>query len=260
MKAVVSGIKGNLGKHIKTHFAGEVVGLERNDWGKDFSGADCFIHCAYDLKNTYLENPGKVLDSNISSVGHSLELCRKQGIKKYVFISSCSVYGDSSKTYEDIVLSPTTVNGFCKMIGERVVADFCKQHDMEFLILRPFNSYGGEDHFSVVSKMIKAAKKNMPFTLCNGGRAERDFIHIDDLAQVVCKLAIDDSVQNEILNIGTGKSTKVIDILKKVEKEYGKVELQEKTDVNETVYSRASIRRLRKILDFDFKDILDVNL
>ena len=77
MKAVVSGADGNLGKHICRHFPGEIYKLGRTGWCDDFSGADVFIHCAYDLQSSYLSDPEKVLDSNVTSVGLALKMSRR---------------------------------------------------------------------------------------------------------------------------------------------------------------------------------------
>lgn len=257
MKVAISGIRGNLAANIASIANFEVVGVERDDWGRKHDGCDTFIHCAYDLKNSYLEHPDKVLNSNITAVGQSLKFSLENKISKYIFISSCSVYGDASSFAEDAECHPLTINGMSKLIGEKIVRDFCSHHGIDFLILRPFNSYGGEDHFSVVSKMINAAKNGKEFILMNKGVAKRDFINVKDLARIVILFAEGKSFDFDTYNIGTGRAVSISDILKLVRQKFGAIEIIEKANNGEAKYSMANNARLMGEVDFNFVNIED---
>lgn len=260
MKVVLTGANGNLGKHIQTNAKFEILPVLRSNWELfeqiPPSSYQAIIHTSYDLKNSIFDLPDRVLESNIVTTGKALRLCKEKKIPKFIFISSCSVYGDSSNSAEDKPCYPVTMNGFTKLFNEELVKSFCEANQIDYLILRVFNSYGGDDNFSVVQKLIKCAESKQPFTLINEGSAERDFIHINDVAQIVCMLT-ELSLSHEIINIGSGTSVKIFDILKAVEAQYGPIVVNKKQNPAEAVYSRASIKKLNRLIEYKGIDIFD---
>jgi len=214
------------------------------------------IHCAYDLKTDINERPDVVLESNVVSTGSALRLCREKRIPRIIFISSCSVYGDSSNSAEDKPCSPVSMNGFTKLFNEELIKSFCSANAIDYLILRVFNSYGGDDKFSVVQKLISCARDKRPFTLLNEGIAERDFIHVDDVAKVVCALT-EMPLKSETINVGSGRSVRIIDLLHAVEEKFGKIAVIAAQRPGEAIYSRANINKLRKLVSLQTVDIFD---
>lgn len=260
MKVIVTGAEGNLGRRIREQNRFECLPVTRGSWHTldDIPSAACqaVIHCAYDLKNDINELPDVVLESNVVSTGKALRVCREKAIPKFVFISSCSVYGDSSNTAENRQCLPVTINGYTKLFNEELVKSFCAANKINYLILRVFNSYGGDDTFSVVHKLIACARHGRPFTLVNGGTAERDFIHVEDVARIVCDLATM-AVFNEVINVGSGNSVRVIDLLKVVEEKFGPIPVTRITRESEAAYSRANIEKLRALLNPQAGDVFD---
>ncbi len=259
MRVVLSGPNGNLGKHIAKNADFTIIPISRGDWDKDdhnLKDADVFVHCAYDLKKSLTEVPDEVMDSNIISLMKALRECKENKIKKFIFISSCSVYGDSSRTSEETQCSPITINGLIKYLCEKVIIDFCEKNQMNYLILRAFNAFGGDDQFSVITKLFNAKKHETKFNLCNDGLAERDFIHVDDAAKVVCHYCKNHS-QHKVINIGTGRSTRIIDVYQAFVKKFGPVEVSHKVNKAEIEYSRADIKRLESEVTIDFINVID---
>lgn len=260
MKAILTGAEGNLGRRILEHAGFECLPVSRDSWGalNDVRVGECqfLIHCAYDLKTDINEQPDVVLESNVVSTGKALRLCKDKRIPRFIFISSCSVYGDSSNSAEDKPCIPVSINGFTKLFNEELIKSFCAANAIDYLILRVFNSYGGDDRFSVVQKLISCAKNNRPFTLLNEGIAERDFIHVDDVAKVVCALA-GMPLKSEIINVGSGRSVRIIDLLAAVEKKFGKISVVSEQRQGEAIYSRANISKLRKLVSLQAVDIFD---
>jgi nucleoside-diphosphate-sugar epimerase len=260
VKVILSGAGGNLGKHIKMRADFEIVPVDRNGWEaleKSETTADAFIHLAYDLKKNLFDAPDEILDSNLISTMRALRFCKASKIPKFIFLSSCSVYGHSSRTTEDVPCSPVTVNGLTKYLNEKIISEFCRHAGIKSVVMRAFNSFGGDDQFSVISKLLKAVHSNSKFTLYNNGLGERDFIHVDDIARVACHFVQNDA-KHEVINVGTGKSTRIIDIVTEVEKVTGKkIAIEHKKNEPEVEYSRADISRLKEEVDFKFKDILE---
>ena len=260
MKLILTGAKGNLGRHIRKNTESEIFPVSRADWVTlDKIKADQYqaiIHCAYDLKNNLHSSFESVLDSNVMTSAKALRICKEKGIPKFIFISSCSVYGNSTNTDEDSHCSPITMNGFIKLFNEELIKSYCIKNNINFLILRAFNSYGGFDSFSVVQKIIDCAKNNKNFTLYNDGISERDFIHINDLAKIVCMLYEMD-IQNEIINIGSGSSVKIIEILRHVELKFGKFEVKKSYNDSEILYSRANLTKINNLIDYRYINLLE---
>lgn len=249
-----------MGMRILEQSALDCLPVSRSTWGGlnniRNSEYQALIHCAYDLKTDINKQPDDVLQSNVISTGKALRICREKSVGKFVFVSSCSVYGDSANTTESRPCQPVTINGYTKLFNEELVKSFCTANAIDYLILRVFNSYGGDDHFSVVQKLVNCAKRREPFLLLNDGLAERDFIHVADVARITCELVAMDAV-NEIINVGSGRSVRIIDLLKAVEEKFGKMDAVAEQRPGELIYSRANISKLQKRVNFQLNDIFD---
>lgn len=260
MKAILTGADGNLGRRILELAEFECLPVSRGTWSalNDIRAAkyQALVHCAYDLKTDINERPDVVLESNVVSTGKALRFCKEKQISRFIFISSCSVYGDSSNSAEEKPCMPVSINGFTKLFNEELIKSFCDANAIDYLILRVFNSYGGDDQFSVVQKLVSCARNKRPFTLVNEGIAERDFIHVADVAKVVCALAAT-QITSEVINVGSGRSVRIIDLLRAVEEKFGKISLVAEQRPGEAVYSRANINKLKKLVDLHAIDIFD---
>ena len=122
MKVLLTGASGNLGQHIQKCADFEITPLTRDNASqleKVFTpDHDIIIHCAYDLKKKLKDEPTQILESNILLTAKLLEQAKKNKCKKFIFISSCSVYGHSSKTDELTPCAPVTLNGQTKLFNE----------------------------------------------------------------------------------------------------------------------------------------------
>lgn len=254
MRIIITGANGNLGRHLLKLEGLSVLGISRFNWNvlNDVRPGefDAVIHTAYDLKKSIHEVPVEALDSNIMSTARILNFCAEKKIKMFGFVSSCAVYGDSSNTFEGRTCQPVTMNGHIKLFNEELVKNFCTKNQIPYQIYRVFNTYGGWDEFSVVQRILKCAREKIVFTLINEGVSERDYIHVEDVANVIGKL-IQSDFKNDIINIGSGCSVRVIDILTAVENIYGRMQLLHKQDPNEVIFSRADIRKLKTQIDFN---------
>ena len=260
MKIILTGSMGNLGSQIHQIKDIQFLPVGRENWTElnqiTNSEYHSVIHCAYDLKKNINEMPDEVLDSNIISTARLLRVCKEKKIPNFIFISSCAVYGDSSNSAEDKICQPVSMNGHIKLFNEELVKSFCLANKINYLILRVFNTYGGADQFSVVQRIIDCAKKNKRFTLVNEGVSERDFIHVEDVANILGKLVKLD-LKNEVINVGSGESVRIVDIVKAVEKKFGKIEIDKKANPNEAVFSRANIKKLKSLMQFEPINIIN---
>lgn len=262
MNILFSGADGNLGSAFQTlaaaHGSARVTPLTRTDWStldEKLDAVDLIVHAASDLRTQPGAQPQRWLESNLMSTARLLEAARQHGVKRYVFISSCAVYGANLLTHEDSACSPITSNGIEKHLNEKLVAEFCANNGIEYLILRVFNTYGGKDRFSVLSKLENAIRNGTPFTLNNDGRVLRDFIHVDDVAAVVLHLCFANTKQRYV-NIGTGVATKIADVVGMVVAQFPQLIIQ-RGNAKEVEYSRADTTLLRQFWGGSFVRIED---
>ncbi len=262
MKLLLTGAEGNLGSELckqaaATNAAG-VIAVGRQDWGaidEKIAAAELVVHAASDLRTSASLEPYRLLDSNLMSTATLLEASRRHGLKRFVLISSCAVYGEDMRTGEDSLCCPITINGISKHLNEKLVAEFCTANRIEYQILRVFNTYGGRDRFSIFSKLKNALVRGTPFTLNNEGRMQRDFIHVSDVAAVVLSLA-SGSTQYRHLNIGTGVATKVSKLVAMVAGQFPGLVIQPGV-AQEAEYSRADTSRLGELWSGRFIGVED---
>lgn len=257
MKILITGSKGNLGTEIIQYCRHEIIGIHRDEWEQLDAilaqGVDVVIHAAYDLKNKIAELPTSIMSTNLLSTTLLLESMKKHGTRRLIFPSSCAVYGESMVTNEATICCPISVNGIVKLLNEKIIEEYCSKNGIKFEIYRVFNMFGGNDHFSILNHLKRALRENRVFQLNNHGISQRDFIHVEDVAKIIVKL-LDCVHSHNYVNIGTGVSTRICEIVDIAKKKYPKLKIEQKS-VREAEYSRADISRLMSLLKHDFIDV-----
>jgi UDP-glucose 4-epimerase len=260
LKVLLSGATGNLGTTLIESGAAEFVPVGRADWSRLpellAPGIDAVLHAAWDLKTPLTQRPSAVLDANLMTTMRLLEACRAHGVAKFALVSTCAVYGEGMHTMEDVACCPVTVNGITKLLNERIVQAFCADYGIDCQIYRVFNMFGGVDRFSILSRLRSALHHETPFTLNNGGIAQRDFIHVADVARIVMTL-LPMNLPEVHMNVGTGRATRISDIVAVVQRLQPVLRIQQRL-VSEAEYSRADTMRLSSTLgDLRFIDVMD---
>jgi nucleoside-diphosphate-sugar epimerase len=160
-----------------------------------------------------LDSPINYIDNAIKSTAIVLEYIVKHSlnIKKIIYTSSSSIYGNNVDCSEVDRPTPLSLHSSLKLANENLVKLFSEKNNIDYTITRIFNMYGGNDQFSIVSKIINAYKNSTPLSLINNGSAIRDYVHIDDVVKIYIELL---SIRNAYyVNIGTGKGESVLSIL-----------------------------------------------
>ena len=262
MNILLTGAEGNFGsefcKQVRDNNAGRVTLVGRGDWDdidQKMASAEVVVHAASDLRTSANAEPYRLLDSNVMSTATLLESARRQRVKRLVFLSSCAVYGEDMRTGEDSLCCPITINGISKHLNEKLIAEFCQANGIEYQILRVFNTYGGQDRFSIFSKLKHALVSGSVFTLNNEGRMQRDFIHVRDVAAIVLSLSTVD-IKYTHMNIGTGIATKISKLVDMVAAQFPGLVIQPGV-TREAEYSRADTTRLREYWGGNFVRVED---
>lgn len=161
-----------------------------------------------------VEEPIEYLNRSIISTSTVLSYIKNKKIKinKMIYTSSSSVYGNNTHCSEQDDLNPNSLHASLKISNEKLIELFCKENDINYSIARVFNMYGGNDNFSIVSKIINAYKNKQEINLINNGEAIRDFISIEDTVYIYKRLLFEKNTI-KIINIGTGIGKSVLFIL-----------------------------------------------
>ena len=133
-------------------------------------------------------NPGKYIDTNIRGYLNLILYSKKQKLKKIIYASSSSVYGDSINfpLKENEKLSPKNIYGSSKMLNEKISETYSKIYNIPFIGLRfftIFGEWGRPDMF--LFKLFKSYFNKDTFYLNNFGNHERDFTYIDDVTRSI---------------------------------------------------------------------------
>ncbi len=163
----------------------------------------------YDIKNldNYIEN-------SIFNTARILTMLEKNNIviDKIIYTSSSSVYGNNKFCSEIDSVMPTSLQAALKVSNEELIKRFCEARNIDYTIARVFNMYGGEDKFSVISKIKYAYINKRSLNIINGGTSIRDYICINDVINVYLQLLKIKKLP-KILNIASGNGNRVYDIL-----------------------------------------------
>lgn len=146
-----------------------------------------------------------------------------KNIERFLHISTCEVYGAAikKKMDENHILNPHSPYAAAKAGADRLVYSYFVTYKTPVTILRPFNIFGPRQHLEkVVPRFITSAILNEPLTVHGTGKAQRDFMHVSDVANAVDMLVHAPllKVVGEVFNIGSGKAISNIEIAKAIVK------------------------------------------
>lgn len=178
-------------------------------------------------------------------------------INKVIYTSSSSVYGNNKFCSESDQVKPVNLQGALKIANEELIKRFCVNHNISYTITRIFNMYGGNDNFSIISKIKNAYLNNEELNIINDGMGIRDYIHIDDVVEVYKILLENTNKIPQTLNIASGNGKKLFDILNILNKNkiYINTNNIQREEINVSI---ANIELLSKIVNVEeFVDVKD---
>lgn len=235
----------SLGAHENiAHLAGEstvrvVRGdiLRLNELIDAARGADGVFALAGFLTLPLSQNPPLGLAVNAMGMVNTLEACRISGVRRAVFSSSLSAYGN---TQVDRILESTpytsealphasAMYGSSKLLGEAMGLFYGQKHQIEFNALRFSSIYGERQHLRAVNALFiveayEQIRQGKAPTIVGDGKEVHDYIHVADIA-AACVAAMQGKAHGQIFNIATGIDTSLNEIVQIL------LELAAKTDL-----------------------------
>jgi UDP-glucuronate 4-epimerase len=171
-----------------------------------------------------LENPQAYIESNINGFLNILECCRNNKVKKLVYASSSSVYGDNDQVpfkEGDNVDHPISLYAATKKSNELMAHTYSHLYDFQTIGLRFFTVYGPWGRPDMAMFLFTdAIIKNKPIKVFNNGDLSRDFTYIDDIIDGVVKTLLGNSKNTskyQLYNIGNSKPIRLLDFISEVE-------------------------------------------
>ena len=185
------------------------------------TGVDAVFHTAAKARvQPSIQNPVEFNDVNVTGTLNMLKACVDYGVKRFVYSSSSSVYGDVEQlpTPENHKLNPMSPYALQKLIGEQYCKLYSELHGLETACLRYFNVYGDrmslEGAYKLVIPIFVGQKMNKePMTIRGDGEQRRDFTYVGDVvdANIRC-MNYPLELNGEVFNIGNGDNRSVNDI------------------------------------------------
>jgi len=173
---------------------------------------DVVFHLAAKPRVPYsVEHPAETNDENVGKTVKLLEACRGN-VKRFVFTSSSSVYGNTSvlPTPETVARDPRSPYALQKMVGEDYCAMFSDLYGMDTACVRPFNVFGPRQlangvYGTVVSSWLHAIKHKGEIRSDGDGSQTRDMTHVDNVVDIFMRVAAyKGNLRGEAFNAGTG--------------------------------------------------------
>lgn len=184
-------------------------------------------------------DPLKYYENNIGGLVYVLQACKKHKIDKFIFSSSCTVYGEPDQLPIDEtapIKSAVSPYGNTKQVGEEIIGESCKAYDLNAIALRYFNPIGAHSSLEIGELPMGVPQNLVPFITQTAaglrdelkvfgndyptpdGSCIRDYIHVVDLADAhVVALErlfeLKNSSNFEVFNVGTGSGTSVLEII-----------------------------------------------
>ena len=221
-------------------------------------GCESVIHFAAVSINKSQADPYESIDINMVGNHNVFAAAADHGVRRVVFASSASVYGDPDKIpmHEDDQLRPLTPYCISKRAGEDLLGYYQRRSGLSWLALRFFNVYGeGQKttayYTSVINHFVNRLQRGEPPVIDGRGEQSMDFIHVHDIARATV-LALEAEQDNLPVNVGTGNDTSIATLARILIDAVG-ADVEPQFHPRDVLVSRraADTRRAREVLGFE---------
>jgi UDP-glucose 4-epimerase len=225
---------------------------------------DTIIHLAANLiPSSGINDFKKEYEDIVLPTFDLLDFLAGSSINFIYFSSGGTVYEDSRESIpEDYTLNPKTFYGYSKLLIESQIQFFSKSKGLRYVILRPSNAYGkyqrSDKPQGFIAVALNRIQNQQPIKIYGDGSTIRDYINVSDIAHVL-SLIIKSDIQNQVINLGSGLGTTLMEILNLLEmitKKKPILEFVEKRDVD-ALNIVLSIHKLTSLLPFTPQKLRD---
>lgn len=206
-------------KNIEGHLKNENFRMVRGDildydlLVRTMKGVEIVFHEAAQAGIRYCNsNPVKAHKINVEGTLNVLMAARETNVKRVVYASSSSIFGNPSRLPIDEACptNPTSPYGATKLAGEHYCLTFHVVYGLNVVCLRYFSVYGPRGRpdqaiYSLASRMMRGESP----TIYGDGSQRRDFTHVSDVVSATILAALTESIEGEVFNIGFGRDISI---------------------------------------------------
>ena len=257
-----TGTKENIAQHKKNKRLQFIQGDIRNPdhVNKAAKGVDAIFHQAAIVSvPRSIEDPVLSNSINVNGTLNLLKACRDFKITRFVFASSCAVYGNTKAlpTHEKVTPMPLSPYAADKLAVENYAKVFNHLYGTETVGLRYFNVYGPRQkhgpYSGVISTFVNSTLKNKAPTIYGDGKQKRDFVNVKDVVEANMLALTKQDAPGEIFNVSLGKPVTINALAKTIQKISGKTDIKPehaKAREGDIKYSFADIKKIKEKLGY----------
>lgn len=232
--------------------------IEALDWKPLVNNIDYIFHQAAQagVRASWGDNFRDYVNRNILSTQILLEsLKESKSLKKLVFASSSSVYGDSYQlpTTENINPKPISPYGITKYAAEQLCNLYYVNYGIPIVLLRYFSVYGPRQRPDMAfHKFFKSIIESQPITIYGNGLQTRDFTFVKDIVSANMLAAMSDKCTGEIINIGGGSRLGLLSVIEQMENIVGEPinKIYLNSSQGDATHTAADISKAKRLLGF----------
>jgi UDP-glucose 4-epimerase len=288
---LITGASGFIGQHLLKQFSkysNSIVTIQRNkmpthlpirQFECDIVNSNdlkyCFTRCdpeiivhlaGYKERSTNLLSFSEGINTNvIGSLNIFSEALKKENLESVIVLGTAEEYGNNVCPYKETMReSPVTPYSFSKTCISHMAILFHDLYRLPVTVLRPTLAYGpGQEDDMFLPSLIRSLLANQPFRMTAGAQT-RDFLYIDDLVGAILRVPRCPPARGNIINIGSGKPVRILDVAHCVERFMKKKDLVLPGQVpyreNEIMDYYVDIGKAGKILRWKPETTLDTGL
>jgi nucleoside-diphosphate-sugar epimerase len=209
-----------------------------------------------------INEPIKSHEANCTGTLSLLLAVKDSKVKKLVYAASSSAYGDIEGEFkkEDMPSNPLSPYAAMKLYGEHLCKSFSEVYGIKTVCLRYFNVFGprqdpNSEYSAVIPIFIKSIMNGKSPTIYGDGKTSRDFTYVLNNVNATINAALSEVSSGEVINIATGDSYSLIELVETINKILGKnikpiFAEERKGDVK---HSKADISKAKKLLNYEIK-------
>ena len=220
-KLTYAGSRTNI-KHNVSFLQKDICDVTSDELGE----FDYMVHFAAESHvDNSISNGLPFVRTNVEGTFNLIEISRKnKGLKKFIHISTDEVYGDMDEHFainytakEEDDLKPSSYYSATKAASDMLVLSANRTYGLPYLITRTCNNFG-EHQFEekFLPTIARSIKEGKPVPVYGDGKQVREWMYVYDNVKVICDLMFDDTVVNQVMNVGTGFRVTNLDIINKI--------------------------------------------
>lgn len=245
--------------HLINHPSFQLIeaDIQQLDWSVVLSGADVVYHQAAQagVRASWGSGFRTYTERNVNATQALLEAAKEAKLKRLVFASSSSVYGDAETlpTHEAICPQPVSPYGITKLAAERLCLLYYRNFGVPITVLRYFTVYGPRQRPDMAfHKFFKAVLEEQSIAVYGDGQQTRDFTFVSDaVAANLAAAAVEDAI-GEVFNIGGGSRVALTEILATIETIVGQPLRRDilNAAMGDARHTAADVSKARRVLGY----------